>query len=460
MSGAAAVGVRERRTQCCHGSVVGPTVKADAFGNPRAGKHTGLPTIELWYSAGSRTKAMTTKELPLLGRGPAPVGKGVPVLAIGFRPFFLLAALSACLLVPSWLAVLLLGVRWAGALPALLWHPHEMLFGYTSAVIAGFLLTATQNWTGQVVARGGTLVMLVALWFAGRLVCAFGVALPSLLAAALDLAFLPVLALCVARPIVRTRNLRNAPMPVILLVLAGANGLFWFGALQRDAPFILRGQRIALDVIALLILVIGGRIIPGFTANAVPGTSVRARNLLDVAGVSSMALLLAVDATVPQSGAAAYCAGLAAVTNVARLWRWGGSRALSLPILAVLHVGFACTAIALALRALALQTGALLESTATHLLTVGGIGLMTFGMMARVALGHTGRPLVLPRSIVFGIVAIGVSALGRVLGPLWFASQYPTVLLVSGTLWTLAFALYLIHYTPILLGPRADGRPG
>jgi uncharacterized protein involved in response to NO len=271
---------------------------------------------------------------------------------------------------------------------------------------------------------------------------------------------LPALALCVARPIFRTRNVRNAAMPVLLFVLTSANALWWVGVMRLDALSILRGQRVALDVIALLIVLIGGRIIPGFTANAVPGLTTRSRNALDVVGVSSMAVLLALDAAAPRADAAAYCAALAAAFNGARLWGWRGSRTLGRPILAVLHVGFASTCAALALRAYAVLTSAMLESTATHLLTVGGIGLMTLGMMARVALGHTGRPLVLPRSIVVAIIAIGTSALVRVLGPLLLPSHYPAVLLTAGSLWTVAFALFLTHYTPILIAARADGKPG
>jgi uncharacterized protein involved in response to NO len=154
------------------------------------------------------------------------------------------------------------------------------------------------------------------------------------------------------------------------------------------------------------------------------------------------------------------CAALAGALNAARLWGWNGSRAFTRPILAVLHVGFGCTAAALGLRAIALQTGLLAESTATHLLTTGGIGLMTLGMMARVALGHTGRPLALPRSIVLAIGALALSAVARVLGPVLLASHYAPVLFVSGALWTLSFALYLVHYAPILIAPRPDGRPG
>lgn len=394
------------------------------------------------------------RALPLLGQGPGAAVDGMPLLSIGFRPFFLLAALIAVLFVPCWLAMLLLGMSWPSPLPGVLWHAHEMLFGYTSAVIAGFLLTATQNWTGQVTARGGSLAALCALWLAGRIACATGAALPFL-AAAIDVSFLPVLALVVARPIARTRNRRNAVMPLALLALAAANAWSWAGVLQPDALAILRAQRVALDAIALLIVVIGGRVIPVFTTNAVPGTTLRASNALDHLGIASMGALIATDALAPQSPMAIYCAALAALLNGLRLWGWGGSRTFRLPILSVLHVGFACTAFALGLRALALHTAAIAESVATHTLTIGGIGLMTLGMMARVALGHTGRPLVLARAVVVALYALTLSALIRVVGPLVLAQDYALVLLASGLLWTLAFILYLVHYLPILLAPRA-----
>ncbi len=378
------------------------------------------------------------------------------LLTMGFRPFFLLAALSASLLVPAWLALLLLGASWPSPLPPLVWHAHEMLFGYTTAVIAGFLLTAVQNWTGQVVARGGLLLALAGLWLAGRVACAVGGVLAPELSAAIDLAFLPALALSVAWPIARTRNKRNAAMPVMLLVLAAANALLWLGALRGDALSLVRGQRLALDVIALLIMVIGGRILPGFTANAVPGIVARPHSALDTSGIAAMAVLLVLDLAAPHSKLAGYGAAIAGALNAARLWGWGGSRTLTRPILSVLHVGFGCTALSLVLRAFALLTGAIGESTATHMLTVGGIGLMTLGMMARVALGHTGRALILPSSIVLALYCVALSALIRVLGPVLAAQHYALVLWLSGGLWTFAFVLYLVHYTPILLGPRVD----
>lgn len=391
---------------------------------------------------------------------PAADARDAPLLAIGFRAFFLLAASSAVLLVPLWLSVLLLGVPLPSPLPPLQWHAHEMLFGYTSAVIAGFLLTAVQSWTGQVSARGGVLLALTALWVAGRVVTFAGAALPAVVAAAVDVAFLPVVALCVARPIARTRNARNAAMPLLLLVLAGANALFWAGAVVPDATWFLRGQRVALDVVALLIVLIGGRVIPVFTANAVPGLRVRAPGALDALGIGSMAALLAADTFAPHAPVAVHCAAVTGALNAARLYGWGGSRTLARPILAVLHVGFGVTASALVLRAFAVQSGALAESTATHLLTVGGIGLMTLGMMSRVALGHTGRALRLAPSIVVAMFAVALSALVRVLGAVLLPAHYAATLICSGALWTLAFALYLLHYTPILLAPRADGKQG
>jgi uncharacterized protein involved in response to NO len=334
-----------------------------------------------------------------------------------------------------------------------------MLFGYTSAVIAGFLLTATQNWTGQVTARGGALLALAGSWLAGRIACAAGGAVPWL-AATVDIAFLPVLASIIARPILRSRNARNVGMPVVLVVLALANTLWWYAALHYEALALMRAKRVSLDLVALLILSIGGRILPGFTSNAVTGLVTRARNALDTLGMASLAALVVADVTAPLSSTAAYCAALAGVLNAARLWGWGGSRALGRPILAVLHIGFGCTAAALILRALASLTGVLTESNATHLLTVGGIGSMTLGMMARVALGHTGRPLSLAPSMVVALHLLALSTLTRVFGPLLFAAHYPVVLWVSGTLWVAAFGLFLARYTPWLLAPRADGKPG
>lgn len=410
--------------------------------------------------AQSEPERSPTAALPLLGRGPAGDAGGLPLLATGFRPFFLLAALSAIALVPYWLGQLLFGLPFPSRLPAQAWHAHEMLFGYTTAVIAGFLLTAVQNWTGQKTARRARLLGLAILWFCGRLATTFSALLPAWLAAAVDLAFLPVLALVVAVPIARTRNRRNVGMPALLLVLAGANSLLWLGALASDATQIARGQQLALDVIALLILVIGGRVLPGFTANVVKGLTVRAPGLLDSLAIAAMVALLLVDALLPGSLAAPLCAALASCLNAARLFGWGGARTLTRPLLLVLHAGFACTAAALGARALASWSGVISESTATHLLTVGGIGAMTLGMMARVSLGHTGRPLQLPRSMVVALAAIGASTIARVGGAVCCPSHYREVLLVAGGLWVAAFALYLVYYTPILLAARADGRPG
>ena len=402
--------------------------------------------------------ATRTRAMPLVGQGPAPGAAGPALLAIGFRPFFLLAALFAAGAVPSWLFFFFFSTELPGPLPPLYWHAHEMLFGYTTAVVAGFLLTAAQNWTGQVTARGGGLLALVVLWLAGRFACAFGFGAPSV-SAAVDLAFLPVLALVVARPIVRTRNRRNAGMPIAVLALGAANACFWWGALEPDALAMLRAQRLSLDLVALLILVIGGRILPGFTANAIEGLQTRPRGALDSAGVVLLIALVLVDALAPRDQLAAYVAALAALVNAARLFGWGGTRALGRPILAVLHLGFACTALALGLRAYALLTGAFAESIATHLLTVGGIGGMTLGMMARVALGHTGRPLVLAKPTVAALFMLALGAVVRVVAPLALPSLYIEALVLAGALWTLAFAIFLAIYAPILLAPRADGRP-
>jgi uncharacterized protein involved in response to NO len=289
---------------------------------------------------------------------------------------------------------------------------------------------------------------------------AIGVALPALVPATIDVAFLPLLALVIARPIARARDRRNAGMPVVLLVLAIANAMMWIGSLRADLALTMRGERLALDLIALLIVVIGGRIIPSFTANAVKGLLVRQRGLVDKLGIASMLAVLVADVAAPGSHGTAGCAALAASVNALRLWGWGGSQTLSQPLLWVLHLGFGCTAAAIGLHALSMLSPMVSRSAATHLLTVGGIGVMTLGMMARVALGHTGRPLTLRRSTALALGLIPLSALVRVVGPVLLPDRYLAILLVAGAAWTLAFVLYIAGYARILFAPRADAAGG
>lgn len=398
-------------------------------------------------------------------RGSAPPLRGLS--ASGFRPFFLAAALMAVLAVPMWLLVSNGSASASGGyVQPMAWHAHEMVFGYACAVIAGFLLTAVKNWTGRDTATGAGLHALALLWFLGRVVLFLGATLPRPLVAVVDLAFLPAVALAIGRPIVATGNKRNFVMLGVLGVLGvlfAANLAVHLDALGVLAGWQLRASHAAVDIVVLLSAIIAGRVIPMFTRNTTGSEGVVSSKPLDVAALVTLALYTLMDVAAPSSRAAGLVAAVAALLVLARAARWGGAASLRHPLLWILHFGHAWIAVGLALRAASVLGSTSVPSTAgTHALTVGAIGSLTLGMMARVSLGHTGRPIV-PRGItVASFVLLTFAACARVFGPMvhGLAVPYARWLLISGTAWSLAFALFVVAYTKILVAPRADGKPG
>jgi len=404
--------------------------------------------------------AGAARSLPLLGRAPDPVAAIPPFAAKGFRPFFLLAGAFAALILPVWLFTLagLLGpVRY---LDAITWHAHEMIFGFAIAVIAGFLLTAVGNWTGRETLVGTPLLGACTLWVAGRVAMALGGALPRGVPAAIDLAFVPVLAVALARPLIATKNRRNLVMLAVLAAL-WATDL----AIHLEALGLARGSShgalmVAVDVVVLLMIVMAGRVFPMFTKNGTGVATVRGRPALDKAAIAAMLVTLAIDAaaTAPRLGGVA--AGVTSVLVVLRAWTWGARHTGRLPLVWVLHAGHAWIAIGLGLRAAAAFTPAVPAVLATHALTVGAIGALTLGMMSRVALGHTGRALESTRAVATSFLLVTLAALVRVFGPLVDVAAYRASVFAAGILWTAAFALFLVVYAPVLTGARADGKAG
>jgi uncharacterized protein involved in response to NO len=392
----------------------------------------------------------------LLGTAPARDASRVSLLAKGFRPFFLLAAAYAIAIVPLWLGVL--NGLWAPGpyLDPSVWHAHEMLSGFVSAVVAGFLLTAVGNWTQRETATGSALAVLALLWLAGRVAMLAPSVLPPFVAAAIDLAFLPALIFALARPLIATGNRRNFVMLGVLAALFATRVVVHGEGLELvTLGWGRRANLTAVDLIALLLLIIGGRVFPMFTRNATGVATIRSLPVLDRACVSTMVLLCVADVALPQSRA--LIGGLATLVGLlaaARAVHWGTLHARRDPLLWILHAGYGWLVLALLLRGLGL------ESPATHALTVGAIGSLTLGMMSRVALGHTGRMLAAPRGITLAFVAITLSALARVLVPLLVPAFYRAGLVVAGLAWTASFAIFLKIYAPVLLAPRVDGRPG
>jgi uncharacterized protein involved in response to NO len=386
--------------------------------------------------------------------------RGRLVLGFGFRPFFLAASFAAVALVLAWLAALR---GWLAADVG--WHAHEMTFGFAAAVIAGFLLTAVPNWTGAAAVGRGALAALVGLWLAGRV--AEWPALASQLGApgaALDLAFLPALALAVAVPIARTRNRRNYGIPLLLLALAAIHVLVharpapgWAAALGIVAP------RAGVHAIVLLIVVIGGRVTPAFTRSALQGVAaVRAPDARDPLAIASAAAALALAALASAApGPVVGACALAAAANAARMAGWASRAALRDPLLWILHAGYAWVVVGLALTAAsAAAPGVVAPTAALHAFSAGAIGTYVLGMISRVALGHTGRPLALPPLMRIAFAAVLLAGAVRVALPLLLPAAMALAWEIAGALWCVAFGLYFVVYVRILTSPRPDGRPG
>jgi uncharacterized protein involved in response to NO len=381
------------------------------------------------------------------------------VLAKGFRPFFLLAAVFAVAFLPLWLATYTGQLDLAAYWSAATWHGHEMVFGFTMAVVAGFLLTAVGNWTRMETATGWVLGGLCALWVVGRLAVLGAGWLPPWLIAAADLLFIPALAVAVGRPLVRTKNRRNFVFIGLMVLLFGANLAMHLSGLGVTSGWERPALLFSLDVIVLIVLIIGGRVIPMFTRNAT-AWQVESHPWVErvvFASVVASLVLQLVAATYWLAGVVALIAGVAIF---ARMTHWATNKTLDKPILWVLHLGHAWIAVGFLMRAASLVWPEVSASMATHALTIGAIGMLTLGMMARVALGHTGRGLRVSRPIAWAFVAMSLAALARTVLPIVLPGHYVDLMIASGVLWVIAFAIFFVVYLPILVGPRADGRPG
>jgi len=385
------------------------------------------------------------------------------LFAYGFRPFFLLAGLFAVIAVPAWLLMYSAGVQPLPDMPPQYWHAHEMVFGFLPAAIAGFLLTAVPSWTGARGFAGLPLVILSIVWLLGRIAIATAAMLPAWAVAALDLLFLPALAVVLAPPLLREKN-RNTPMLAVLAVLWLADVVFLVAMFRPDPVLASRALRVAIDIVLTLVTVIGGRIVPSFTANALrrrgETPSVTSRKWLETLIVPTMVAVILVDAWRPDSIASGVLAAVAAGAHALRLSGWNGLRTRNDAILWVLHIGYAWLPIGFALKAFWLLNGSDWAAYWLHAHAVGALGTMILGVMTRVALGHTGRALHVKPSIAVAYLLLSAGALVRVFAPSLVPTAYLPMLTVSGALWTAAFVLFLVVYAPILTSPRADGKPG
>lgn len=386
-----------------------------------------------------------------------------PLLSSAFRPFYFLGTLYAPLLAAVWLGAYL--GAWEGpaaGVPLRLWHGHELLFGFAAAIITGIVLTALPSWAGTEEIRGARLALLVLLWLAGRIGFWTAPWLPAAVPAILDLLLFPAVFLMLAPQLARVANRLYLLLLPILLALAAANAAYHYGLLTADNALAGLGLRGALYAIIVLYVLKGGVLTPIFTGNALheKGRGGQAPfNLeLEILAVAVVLLLAALDL----AGARPLWIGLAALVcagvHAARTARWKGWLACDVPLVFVMHLGFAWLVFAFLLKAVAELGGPVPEGVWVHAFTVGSLGLMMLGLMTRVSLRHTGRPLVVPASMKLAYAIMFAAALLRLAATVHGLGAWAVAL--AAVLWGLTFALYFLRFAAILLQPSLPRRGG
>jgi uncharacterized protein involved in response to NO len=383
----------------------------------------------------------------------------IPFLTFGYRPFFLFAGLYAATAIGLWLLVLQGRLVLPGALDPVLWHQHEMIFGFATAAIAGFLLTAVPNWTGRLPVAGWPLGLLAGLWLAGRCAVFSTHSAGPWPAAVIDGAFLPVFAAVVLREIIAGRNWRNAKVAIPVALLALCNLAVHAESVGLAEDSARPALRLAIFLVLTLISIVGGRVVPSFTRNWLVKRRVTAlpRNIkaLDGAAIALVPLLGLAYVIVPESPVTAALALAAAVAHGARLALWQGHRTGADPLVWILHVGYAWLPVGFALLGVALLIDDMPQTAALHALTAGAVGTMTLAVMTRASLGHSGRALAADRATTLSYLLVIAAAAVRVAAPMagWPVFGYEA----SAVLWVAGFALFSVAYFPVLVLPRKAG---
>ena len=387
----------------------------------------------------------------------------VPILRLAFRPFFLFGALFSMLCIAWWVFAWSFPVDWTPYGGRIWWHAHEMVFGFAPTIVVGFLLTAVQNWTGVPGIRNKPLGLLVLSWLIGRLVISMGHVLPVGVVISFDLLFLPCAALAMAYPVLKVKMWRNFIFVPILLMLALLNGISHWGVHNDNIQLSIQVMHAAIMLVTLVVAIIGGRVIPMFTANGTGTPKILPLKWLELSSLFS--LLLVIAATLfgfdtEKNLFVTLIFAIAAFLNSWRFLRMGFWQCWKVPLLWSLHLSFAF--IPLGLIALTLYSAGLLDSNsaALHCFSVGTIGGMILAMTSRVTLGHTGRPLQPPKAMSLAFILILLSAVLRVVIPGWFPVFMNWGIGLAGIFWVIAYAMFCFYYGPMLLSAREDGRPG
>ncbi|TNE60153.1 MAG: NnrS family protein [Alphaproteobacteria bacterium] len=384
---------------------------------------------------------------------------GPAILSYGFRPLFLLACLWAALAMGLWVVLLAGGQSLPTHFDPISWHVHEFLFGYLSAVMAGFLLTAVPNWTGRLPVTGRRLLVLVLAWVAGRLAVLFSAQIGASLTALVDLSFLALFGFVMAREIVAGKNWRNLKVLILVGLFLAGNGLFHLEAMGGASASQGIGARMGVGVAILLIMVIGGRIVPSFTRNWLarrPGVRMPAPfDRFDGISIGISAAALAIWCLRPDWAPLGWLLLAAGTLQSVRLARWAGDRTWAEPLVVILHLGYGFVPLGFFLTGLAaLCPDFMTASAALHAWTAGAIGVMTLAVMTRASLGHVGRPLAATPGIQLIYALSVLAALARIASGVPGAPEF--LLYGSAALWIGAFAAFVVIYGPLLMRPRGS----
>jgi len=386
--------------------------------------------------------------------------KLLPIFRLGFRPFFLAGALLSIISILLWMMVLTGKTTLPSQLPPTLWHAHEMLFGFSGAIIIGFLLTAVQNWTGLPGLKGTKLALLFALWLMARI--AFFVFPPDLfwLTILLEISWMPLAALALTKSVITVKQWKNLFFIPLLLMMTILNAVNLFALQQYE--YILAQQAIfsMLFLVLFIIAVMGGRVIPFFTSKGTGTEKVAMILSLEYLCLAPL-LLLAILVWFPSVAAFSVPLALfAGIANTIRLIRWKPQITLSVPLLWSLHLSYFMLSLGLVFYALSLMMPSLNSITMIHLSAIGGIGGVILAMISRVTLGHTGRSLHPSKWMSIAFIATALSAIARVAIPFILPQAPMMAYAISALFWCTAFILFVLFYAKMLLSARVDNRPG
>jgi len=381
--------------------------------------------------------------------------KITPLLRLGFRPFFLSGAVFSIVAIILWLLMYKGAVNLLPLGGGYWWHIHEMIFGFGCAIIAGFLLTAVQNWTGVRGAQGSTLLILFLLWLAGRVVVLFPSLLGEILTTIIDLSFLPVVAFVLAKPIIAIKQYRNLFFVPLLMLFTIANLEMHLAIYFPDTFTVTFSAYAGVLLVTFLMSVMAGRVTPMFTANGTKTTKATPLPWLDKITNGSLGITMFSLLLQPVVGFSETFFGviliIAGIFQTIRWMRWRPWITLGVPLLWSIHLSIKFIAYGLIILGLSYLIDEIPSNHIWHLLTVGGMGGLILAMISRVSLGHTGRPLSPPKAMTLAYILITLAALIRALGP-WVLPEKTLLFIdISGTFWLLAFGIFVVTYGPMLM---------